>query len=57
MALAGQPGGITVSTLAEAEYFANHGIIPAKLDRMAALHQAGADVLVIRSSRPAPPRV
>ena len=26
LATAGQPGGITVSTLAEAEYFAGHGI-------------------------------
>ena len=26
LALEGQPGGITVSTLAEAEYFAGHGI-------------------------------
>jgi D-serine deaminase-like pyridoxal phosphate-dependent protein len=61
MALAGQPGsipprGITVSTLAEAEHFAGHGITdilyavgitPAKLDRVAALRRAGADVLVI----------
>ena len=56
LALAGQPGGITVSTLAEAEYFAGHGITdilyavgitPAKLDRVAALRQAGAEVLVI----------
>ena len=56
MALAGQPGGITVSTLAEAEYFAGHGITdilyavgitPAKLDRVAVLRRAGADVLVI----------
>ncbi len=56
MALAGQPGGITVSTLAEAEYFAGKGITdilyavgitPAKLDRVAALRRAGADVLVI----------
>ena len=27
LATAGQPGGITVSTLAEAEYFAGHGIV------------------------------
>ncbi len=56
LALAGQPGGITVSTLAEAEYFAAHGIsdilyavgiTPAKLDRVAAMNQAGANVLVI----------
>ncbi len=26
LAIAGQPGGITVSTLAEAEYFLGHGI-------------------------------
>ncbi len=46
LALAGQPGGITVSTLAEAEYFAGHGITdilyavgvtPDKLDRAARL--------------------
>lgn len=56
LALTGQPGGITVSTLAEAEYFAGHGITdilyavgitPAKLDRVAALNRAGAEVLVI----------
>jgi len=56
MAVAGQPGGITVSTLAEAEYFAGHGITdilyavgvtPQKLDRIATLNRAGADVLVI----------
>ena len=56
LAIAGQPGGITVSTLAEAEYFAGHGITdmtyavgitPRKLDRVAALNRAGADVLVI----------
>ena len=50
VALAGQPGGITVSTLAEAEYFAGHGIrdilyavgvTPGKLDRAAALRDAG----------------
>lgn len=56
MALEGQPGGITVSTLAEAEYFAAHGIpdilyavgvTPAKLDRIAALKAQGATPLVI----------
>ena len=56
MALQGQPGGITVSTLAEAEYFAAHGIpdilyavgvTPAKLDRIAALQAQGAAPLVI----------
>lgn len=48
--------GITVSTLAEAEYFAAHGITdilyavgitPQKLDQVAKLNTAGADVKVI----------
>ena len=48
LALAGQPGGITVSTLAEAEYFASHGITdilyavgitPQKLDQVAQAEQ------------------
>ena len=48
--------GITVSTLAEAEYFSAHGITdilyavgitPQKLDRVAKLNAAGADVKVI----------
>ena len=48
--------GITVSTLAEAAYFARHGvrdmiyaagITPRKLDAVAALNAAGADVAVI----------
>src|ERR1700760_3512322 len=56
LAIDGQPGGITVSTLAEAEYFASHGIIdilyavgitPQKLDRVAHLNAAGADVIVL----------
>ncbi|MDE2005504.1 MAG: alanine racemase, partial [Rhodospirillales bacterium] len=56
LALAGQPGGITVSTLAEAEYFAAHGvtdilyavgITPAKLDQVALLNADGADIAVI----------
>ena len=56
LALAGQPGGITVSTIAEAEYFAAHGITdiiyavgitPRKLDRIAKLRESGAEVLVI----------
>ncbi|HET7882107.1 MAG TPA: alanine racemase [Acetobacteraceae bacterium] len=56
LALAGQPGGITVSTLAEAEYFAGRGIAdilyavgitPQKLDRVAHLNAAGADVIVL----------
>ncbi len=59
LALATQPGrteGITVSTLAEAEYFAGHGITdilyavgitPQKLDQVAKLNAAGAEVKVI----------
>lgn len=56
LALAGQPGGITVSTLAEAEYFAGHGIAdilyavgitPQKLDQVAKLNAAGAAVIVL----------
>ena len=56
MALRGQPGGITVSTLAEARYFAGHGlrdmlyavgITPAKLDEVAALNAGGAAITVI----------
>lgn len=56
LALVGQPGGITVSTLAEAEYFAAHGITdmlyavgitPRKLDQVAKLNAAGASILVI----------
>src|SRR4051812_22845665 len=56
LALVGQPGGITVSTLAEAEYFAAHGltdilyavaITPQKLDQVAKLRAAGSDLLVV----------
>lgn len=56
LALADQPGGITVSTLAEAEYFSAHGITdilyavgitPQKLDQVAKLNAAGASVLVL----------
>jgi D-serine deaminase-like pyridoxal phosphate-dependent protein len=56
LAIAGQPGGITVSTLAEAEYFAGHGmtdilyavgITPQKLDKIAKLNGAGAAVIVL----------
>lgn len=56
LALDGQPGGITVSTLAEAEYFAAHGITdilyavgitPQKLDQVAKLNAAGANVIVL----------
>ena len=56
MALAGQPGGITVSTLKEAEYYFSHGIedivyavgiAPVKLDRVANLIKKGADDTII----------
>jgi len=56
LALEGQPGGITVSTLAEAEYFSAHGvsdilygvgITPQKLDQIAKLNTAGAQIMVI----------
>jgi D-serine deaminase-like pyridoxal phosphate-dependent protein len=56
LALAGQPGGITVSTLAEAEYFFSHGITdilyavgitPQKLERVCKLNAAGAQIIVI----------
>jgi D-serine deaminase-like pyridoxal phosphate-dependent protein len=56
MALEGQPGGITVSTLAEAEYFFGHGITdilyavgitPQKLEQVAKLNESGAHIIVI----------
>jgi D-serine deaminase-like pyridoxal phosphate-dependent protein len=56
LATAGQPGGITVSTLAEAEYFFGHGItdmlyavgiIPQKLEQVCKLNAAGANIIVI----------
>ena len=56
MALEGQPGGITVSTLAEAEYFFSHGITdilyavgitPRRLDQVGQLNAAGADIIVV----------
>jgi D-serine deaminase-like pyridoxal phosphate-dependent protein len=56
LATAGQPGGITVSTLAEAEYFAGHsvadilyavGITPQKLDQVGKLNRAGAAIIVL----------
>ena len=74
LVLQGQPGGITVSTLAEAEYFASHGIsdilyavgiTPRKLDQVATLNAAGADIMVITddadtagaiAAHPQPPR-
>jgi len=59
MALAGQTGGITVSTLKEAEYYFNHGIVdiiyavgiaPVKLDRIARLIRDGANITIILDS-------
>ncbi|MFL5288060.1 MAG: alanine racemase [Rhodopila sp.] len=56
MALEGQPGGITVSTLAEAEYFFGHGITdilyavgitPQKLAPIGKLNESGARIIVI----------
>ena len=56
MALQGQPGGITVSTLAEAEYFLAHGIgdilyavgiTPQKLRQVVKLNEAGGNIGVI----------
>jgi D-serine deaminase-like pyridoxal phosphate-dependent protein len=53
MALDGQPGGITVSTLKEAEYYFSHGIIdiiyavgiaPVKLDRIAGMINKSANI-------------
>ncbi len=52
----GSDGGITVSTLAEAEYFVGHGvndilyavsITPQKLDQVAKLNATGANVMVV----------
>jgi len=59
LATAGQPGGVTVSTLAEAEYLFEHGfpdilyavcIPPSKLDRAAALTARGADLKILIDS-------
>ena len=56
LATAGQPGGITVSTLAEAEYFFHHGITdilyavgitPRKLEQVCNLNSGGAQIIVI----------
>src|SRR5947199_5025087 len=56
LAVAGQRGGITVSTLAEAAYFAASGfrdilyavgITAAKLDRAAALRREGVDLTLV----------
>jgi len=74
VALEGQPSGVTVSTLAEAEYFSAHGvsdilygvgITPQKLDQVAKLNTAGAQIIVITddadtaaaiAAHPQPPR-
>lgn len=59
LATQGEAGGITVSTLAEAEYFARHGfrdilyavgIVPARLDRIAALRAGGVDLKIVTDS-------
>lgn len=58
-AIAGQPGGVTVSTLREAEACFEAGITdilyavgiaPAKLDRVAAMRTQGADITIILDS-------
>lgn len=62
MAVAGEAGGITVSTVAEAEYFTARGfrditiaagITPQKLDRVEALANQGVSVNVITDDRDA----
>lgn len=59
IALAGQAGGITVSTLKEAEYYFDHGITdivyavgvaPVKLDRIAGMIKKGANLTLILDS-------
>jgi D-serine deaminase-like pyridoxal phosphate-dependent protein len=59
LAVEGQPGGITVSTLKEADHFLGHGftdilyavgIVPPKLPHVAALQRRGADLAVILDS-------
>lgn len=59
MTLTGQSGGITVSTIKEAEYFFSHGvtdiiyavgIAPVKLDRLISLIKRGANVSVLLDS-------
>ncbi|MGE0153063.1 MAG: alanine racemase [Reyranellaceae bacterium] len=59
LATAGEAGGITVSTLAEARYFARHGftdilyavgIVPARLDQVAELCARGVDLKIITDS-------
>jgi D-serine deaminase-like pyridoxal phosphate-dependent protein len=59
LAVEGQPSGITVSTLREAEHFLDHGfteilyavgIVPSKLAHVAALQRRGADLTLILDS-------
>lgn len=59
LAVSGESGGITVSTLAEAEYFAGHGFLditvaaaqsPSKLDRAATLTDRGVTLTLITDS-------
>ena len=59
LAIAGQAGGITVSTLKEAEYYFNHGIsdivyavgiAPVKLERVAKLTKEGARITLLLDS-------
>lgn len=59
LALAGNFGGVTVSTLKEAEYFADHGVedityavslVPEKMPRMAALIRRGVKLGTITDS-------
>lgn len=59
LATQGEAGGITVSTLAEARYFAGHGfndilyavgIVPSRLDQVAALRNKGVDLKIITDS-------
>lgn len=59
LATAGEAGGIAVSTLAEARYFADHGfkdilyavgIVPSRLDQVKALRERGIDLKIITDS-------
>jgi D-serine deaminase-like pyridoxal phosphate-dependent protein len=59
LAVEGQPGGITVSTLREAGHFLDHGftdilyavgIVPSKLPHVAALRRRGADLAIVLDS-------
>jgi D-serine deaminase-like pyridoxal phosphate-dependent protein len=59
LAVEGQPGGITVSTLREAEHFLEHGftdilyavgIVPSKLRHVAALQALGAELTIVLDS-------